>query len=261
VVNLGINKKTGMKVAIKKIKIDTYSNPKEQEYILNEIDILQHCHHPYIIRLIDHFETGDHTYLILEYIKGGDLGEYSKKLSYNFSEEHAANIMNQIAKGIKYLHLFGIFHKDLKPNNIMITQQDTNGIIKICDFGLSQILSGNEKTKSIAGTPNYISPEIFMGIPHNKEVDIWALGVILYFLLSGKLPFQGKTEKEIAIKIVKEELKFDKDHWENKSQTVQDLIKSCLQKSKERRININDFIDHPWFKNNKIKNIRYEYFL
>ena len=253
VVNLGINKKTGMEVAIKRINKDSFSNSKDQELLLNEIDILKHCHHPYIIRLIDHFEDYNYIYLILEYIKGGNLGEYSKKISYNFSEEHAANIMNQIAKGIKYLHLFGIIHKDLKPTNIMITQQDTNGIIKICDFGLSEILSGNEKTTNSAGTLTFYAPEVLLGIPHNKEVDIWALGVILYLLLSGKVPFRDKSEKETMIKIVKEELKFDKVHWGNKSQTVQDLIKSCLQKSKERRINIDDFINHLWFKNNKIK--------
>ena len=247
IVNLGINKKTGMKVAIKTINKEYLKNLKDEEFILNEIGILKHCHHPYIIRLIDHFEDNAYTYIILEYIKGGDLKHYFKKMWYKFSEEQIKKIISQIAKGIKYLHLYGIIHKDLKPSNIMITQQNNNGIIKICDFGLSKILSINEKIIDESGTLYYTAPEILTRKPYNKEVDIWALGVILYFVLSGNLPFWSICEKEIGRKIVEEELKFEDACWKTKSIVIISLIRACLKKSQGNRIDINDFLNHPWF--------------
>ena len=94
----------------------------------------------------------------------------------------------------------------------------------------------------------YSPPELFLDIPQNKKGDIWALGVVLYYLLSRTLPFRGKSYEEVVKKIVKEEVIFDSWIWESRSQIAQDLIKLCLDKSLERRINIDDFINHPWMK-------------
>ena len=129
----------------------------------------------------------------------------------------------------------------------MITQQNNNGIIKICDFGLSKILSINEKIIDESGTLYYTAPEILTRKPYNKEVDIWALGVILYFVLSGNLPFWSICEKEIGRKIVEEELKFEDACWKTKSIVIISLIRACLKKSQGNRIDINDFLNHPWF--------------
>ena len=255
IVNLGINKKTGQQVAIKTINKDTLKDIKDIELVKIEIDILKKCHHPNIVRLLDNFEDNEYTYMILEYIEGGNLGEYFKNHSYNFSEEQAANIMIQIANGLKYLHLYGIVHRDLKPNNIMITKQNDSGIIKITDFGLSKIVSPTERMVDGFGTLTYTAPQVITRAPYNKKVDIWSIGVILYKMLSGIFPFDEKDEKKLARKIVMEEFKFDKEHWEKRTQVVQDLIKKCLDKCQETRIGIDDFINHPWFKNNRIKKL------
>ena len=184
----------------------------------------------------------------MEYISGDNFKQYLKKNLFKFNEAHIANIMSQIANGVKYLHHYGIIHNDLKPSNIMITKQDDSIKIKIIDFGVSKIISPNEKINDSCGTTPFIPPEIFLGIPHNKKRDIWSLGVILYYSLSGILPFRGKTEKEIAQKIVDEKIIFEIELWFNRSQIVQKLIKLCLDKSFERRIDIDDFINHPWMK-------------
>jgi len=160
--------------------------------------------------------------------------------------------MIQIANGIKYLNQLGIVYRDLKPSNIMITKQNNFGIIKIADFGISKIISPTERTKDGVGTLAYISPEILKRTPYNQKVDIWAMGVILYQILSDTLPFTRENDNDLAKKIAFEELKFDKNDWENRTQSVQDLIKCCLNKSQERRISIDDFINLPWFKKNKI---------
>ena len=250
VVNLGIHKKTGQQVAIKILNKENIKTLEDKELVRIEIGILKLCHHPNIVRLLDHLENNDYIYIVTEYIEGGTLGQYFKKKKFNFSERQATNIMSQIANGVKYLHQYGIVHRDLKPDNIMITQQNDYGVIKIMDFGLSKIVSPNERMVDGYGTLSYVAPEVLLRTPYNKEVDMWSMGVILYYMLSGKLPFRGRREQEVAEKIVYNPLEFDEDDWETRSQRVQDLITLCLEKKKEDRITIDEFINHPWFKKN-----------
>ena len=250
VVNLGIHKKTGQQVAIKILNKENIKTTEDKELVRIEIGILKLCHHPNIVRLLDHLENSDYIYIVTEYIEGGTLGQYFKKKKFNFSERQAINIMTQIANGVKYLHQYGIVHRDLKPDNIMITQQNDYGVIKIMDFGLSKIVSPSEKMIDGYGTLSFVAPEVLLRTPYNKEVDIWSMGVILFYMLSGYLPFRGCKEQEVAEKIVYEQLEFDEDDWETRTQKVQDLISSCLEKKAEDRITIEQFINHPWFKKN-----------
>ena len=251
IVNLGIHKKTGKQVAIKVLNKENIKTIEDKELVQIEIGVLKLCHHPNIVRLLDHLENNNYIYIVTEYIGGGTLGQYFKKKQFNFSERQASNIMSQIASGVKYLHQYGIVHRDLKPENIMITQQNDFGIIKIMDFGLSKIVSPNEKMIDGYGTLSYVAPEVLLRTPYNKEVDIWSMGVILFYMLTGLLPFRGKKEQEVAERIVYEDLEFEEEQWEIRSQSVQDLIKCCLERSMEKRITIDDFINHPWFKKNR----------
>ena len=222
----------------------------DRELVKMEIGILKLCHHPNIVRLLDHFENVDYIFIVTEYIEGLTLYKFFKKKNFEFSETQASSIMRQIASGVKYLHNYGIVHRDLKPDNIMVTPKNNYGIIKIMDFGLSKIASSQEKLMDGCGTLSYVAPEVLVRSPYNKEVDIWSMGVILFYMLSGTLPFRGMIEQEVAEKIVYDELEFDEDDWETRSQKVQDLITCCLQKKKEDRITIDQFINHPWFKKN-----------
>ena len=222
--------------------------PQDKELVEMEIGILKLCHHPNIIRLLDHLENIDYIYIVTEYIEGGTLRQYFKEKKFHFSEKHAMTIMSQIASGVKYLHQYGIVHRDLKPDNIMITQRNEYGVIKIMDFGLSKILSPNEKMVDGFGTLSYVAPEVLKRTPYNKEIDIWSMGILLYYMLSGNLPFKGHKEQEVAEKIVFDELEFNFEDWETRSQKVKDLIYNCLEKNPEERITIDQFINHPWFK-------------
>ena len=251
VVNLGIHKKSGKQVAIKIMNKSSIKTIEDKELVRIEIDVLKLCHHPNIVRLLDHLENNEYIFIVMEYIEGGTLRQYFKKKKFNFSERQASNIMYQIVSGIKYLHQYGIAHRDLKPDNIMITQQNDFGIIKIMDFGLSKILSPKEKMVDGYGSLSYVAPEVLLRTPYNKEVDIWSMGVILFYMLSGHLPFRGSKEEDVANKIVFNSPEFDDDDWETRSKAVRDLIESCLEKKVENRITIDDFINHPWFKKNK----------
>ena len=250
VVNLGIHKKTQQQVAVKIINKDSIKTVEDKELVRIEIGILKLCHHPNVVRLLDHLENEDYIFIVTEYIEGGTLGQYFKKKNFNFSENQASTILSQIASGVKYLHKYGIVHRDLKPDNIMITQQNDYGIIKIMDFGLSKIVSTQEKMVDGYGTLSYVAPEVLLRTPYNKEVDIWSMGVILYYMLCGHLPFKGNKEVIIAEKIVNDDLEFDEEEWEVRSKKVRELISSCLKKEPEERITIDEFINHPWFKKN-----------
>ena len=250
VVNLGIHKKTQQQVAVKIINKDSIKTVEDKELVRIEIGILKLCHHPNVVRLLDHLENEDYIFIVMEYIEGGTLGQYFKKKNFNFSERQASSIMSQIASAVKYLHRYGIVHRDLKPDNIMITQQNDFGVIKIMDFGLSKIVSTQEKMVDGYGTLSYVAPEVLLRTPYNKEVDIWSMGVILYYMLCGHLPFKGNKEVAIAEKIVNDDLEFDDEEWEVRSKKVRELITSCLKKEPEERITIDEFINHPWFKKN-----------
>ena len=248
VVNLGIHKKTQQQVAVKIINKDSIKTLEDKELVRIEIGILKLCHHPNVVRLLDHLENEDYIFIVTEYIEGGTLGQYFKKKNFNFSERQASSIMSQIASGVKYLHKYGIVHRDLKPDNIMITQQNDFGVIKIMDFGLSKIVSTQEKMVDGYGTLSYVAPEVLLRTPYNKEVDIWSMGVILYYMLCGHLPFKGNKEAVIAEKIVNDEIEFNDEEWEIRSKKVKELIASCLKKEPEERITIDKFLNHPWFK-------------
>jgi hypothetical protein len=250
VVNRGIHKKTQQHVAVKIINKESIKTLEDKELVRIEIGILKLCHHPNIVRLLDHLENEDYIFIVTEFIEGGTLGQYFKKKNFNFSERQASSIMSQIANGVKYLHKYGIVHRDLKPDNIMITQQNDYGIIKIMDFGLSKIVSTQEKMVDGYGTLSYVAPEVLLRTPYNKEVDIWSMGIILYYMLCGHLPFKGNKEVIIAEKIVNDELEFDEEEWEVRSKRVRELIVSCLKKEPEERITIDEFLNHPWFKKN-----------
>ena len=248
-VNLGIQKSTGDLVAIKIKKKD--ESKKEEELVRYEIDILKFCHHKNIVHLIDYFETIENIIIVLNYVEGCTFGNYLKENNFNLKESKASNIVLQIAKGLKYLHNFGIVHRDLKPDNILITKknEDSEIEVKIMDFGLSKIVSSEEKLNEGFGTLYYAAPEIIQNNPYNKEIDVWSLGVILFYMFTGCYPFKGKDEEEIEEKIINEPVEFKDGEWELITDKVQDLIRQCLEKDPEERITIDDFINHPWFQN------------
>ena len=249
VVKLGLYKKTKERVAIKIIKKES-TKQNDMELVRTEIDIMKLCHHPNIVRLLDHFENAEYIFIVMEYIAGGDLSEYMKKNKYNFSEERVAQIIYQITQGLKYLHHFGIIHRDLKPDNIMLTESNEKGIVKIMDFGLSKILGKNERSIEGFGTLTFVAPEVLIRTPYNKEIDIWSLGVTLYLMLSGTLPFddENDNEEKIAKLAVYSEVKFPKNLWGTRSGEVIDLIKRCLNKEPKYRIKVDDILNHEWIK-------------
>ena len=249
-VKYGININTKEPVAIKIISKKNLDN-SELESIMNEINILKICQHPYTIKLYDVFETNDNIYLIMEYCKGGDLASYLKKYNYELSETQACEIIYKLSLAIYYIHSFGIIHRDLKPENILMTDYSKNADIRLLDFGLSKIIGPNEKCTEPYGTIAYATPELLLGKPYDKSADIWSLGIIAFLLLCGYLPFDDKnSEKEIARQTVKEPTPFNEKIWKNKSNEAKDFLDKLLQKDPEKRLNIDQILNHSWYKKN-----------
>lgn len=251
-VKLGIHRKTGEKVAIKIIKKQSMA-VKDFELVRSEIDIMKMCRHPNIVRLLDHFENNEIIFICMEYLAGGTLANYLEHTPVDaLTEGDAGVITYQVAKGLEYLHQFGIIHRDLKPENIIIKGKlpyEGLDALKIMDFGLSKILGPNEKVNDGYGTLTYVAPEVLTRKPYNKHVDIWSLGVIVFYTLSGTFPFDDPSNDEeiIAKKTVFSDLKFNHKSWQIRTTSSKDFILKTMTKDLEKRVKIGDIMRHQWF--------------
>ena len=240
------DKKTRMVKVIKSIQIKN----NEQNFLdaINEIKALKNLNHPNIIKVYEYFiEEKKSVDIVIEYLNGDNLFNSIKK-NQNISEENTLIIMYQLFSCIKLSHEYGIIHRDLKPENIIITDNQ-NLLIKLIDFGNCEIFSNNfTETNRRIGTPSYLSPEIIDGENYSYETDIWSLGIIMYFMLSGKLPFEGKSQIDIFNSIKNKFLNFNDRVWKYVSEDAKNLIKCMLIKNKNKRININQIMKSDWVK-------------
>ena len=255
------NKVTSQTYACKKVsKINVINIEKFK----NEISILSKADHPNIVKLYEIYESNRSLYLIMELCKGGELlkkiTERAKKKNM-YTEKDAAEIIQQIVSGIGYCHNNGICHRDLKPENLLYLNDDDekNNPLKIIDFGLSKHFKIS-KLSSRVGSVYYVSPEV-LEHSYTEKCDVWSCGVLLYLLLSGKLPFSGPDEAEIFEKIKSCKYEMNNDVWKNISDEAKDLIRHMLVREDER-YTTKEVLSHPWFKNvinYKDKNINIDY--
>ena len=191
------HKKSGTEVAVKIVNKSKLSE-EEMNLAKQEIEILKICQHPNIIRLLDVFENPSHIYIVVELLRGGDLHEYLFKQSFKITEARARAIIHALATALYYTHSYGIVHRDLKLENVLMVDESENSEVKLVDFGLSKIIGPGEHCNDSFGTLGYAAPEVLNEKPYDCKVDIWGLGVILYIMLGGTLPFEGPNEECIA---------------------------------------------------------------
>jgi serine/threonine protein kinase len=179
-------------------------------------------------------------------MNSGDLLDVLKCESI-MDEKKIKTIVKQIAKGLNYLHDYGIIHRDLKPQNILIKDYPPHIVLKIGDFGLSKVMGRNETTSDCLGTIYFSSPEVIMNKRYNNKIDVWSLGVILYILLFGEVPFNDNkvNQSDIAKKICTAELIIP--NTANFSNDLVNLIKGCLDKNYHKRFSIKEVLNHKWF--------------
>ena len=240
----GINKITKEEIVVTSMSKEDM-NFLDLKQFRNEIEILKIGNHPYIGTLYDVYETCDYLYKITKYYKGGDLLLYFKKRNFHLSEKRCAEIIRQIAVVIYYLQSFGIIHGDLKPENILMTDDSDNADIKILDFFSGQFIGESEYLGYGIGTIPYTAPEFLLKKPVNKKIDLWSLGIISYFLLSGILPFEYNSDDDdnnnnnnnnndnnndisddIEKRLINDEVLFPEKYWKNISYNAKDFVES-----------------------------------
>ena len=241
-VRLAIHKATKQTRAVKiiqKSKVDT-------KVLFNEINVLSKLSHPNIMQIYEIFYDNTNIYIVSEYCKGGELFEIISTKG-NFSEKDACVIMKQLMSAICYSHQNNIVHRDLKPENILMDNDSDDLTIKIIDWGCAQTIKTTKQSNQADGTAYYIAPEVLKG-EYNEKCDIWACGVIFYILLCGYPPFNGETDDEIYLEVLKGKFEFPEEDWSEVSDEAKALIKKMLTKDVNKRITALDSMQDPWFK-------------
>lgn len=237
-----VHKVTNQHCAVKIIDKNTIEKD-EKELLRTEIAVLKLVNHPNIIRLEGIYESKNHIYIVMEMLKGGELFERIVGRP-RFSELEAARLLRPLLESVAYLHDLGIVHRDLKPENILCGEELED--LKIADFGLSKMILPKEKMDAACGTLSYVAPEVLTMQGYGKEADLWSIGVIMFLLLCGKLPFDGDDHNEIIRSTIQGDLKVNPSVWNKLSDEAKSMLTSFLTKSPKDRITARAALKHPF---------------
>ncbi|KAH6779560.1 SNF1 kinase-like protein 10 [Perilla frutescens var. hirtella] len=239
-VKLAIHTLTGIKVAIKILDRQSIDS-SEAEKVRKEINIMRQLFHPHVVRLFEVIDTPAKVYVVMEYMNSGELFYYLTEKG-KLHEDEARRLFQQIISGVDYCHRHLVVHRDLKPENLLL---DSEHNVKIADFGLGNIMRDGHFLKTCCGSPNYAAPELISRqLYAGPEVDVWSCGVILYALLSGRLPFDDDNLSSLYAKI-KSGVYPSPNHL---SEYARDLISRILVVDPMKRISIPEIRRHPWFQ-------------
>ncbi|KAG9456009.1 hypothetical protein H6P81_000517 [Aristolochia fimbriata] len=240
-VKLGLDSQTGQSVAIKIIDKRMVVHNKLMDQVKAEITTMKLLRHPNIVRIYEVIATKTKIFMIMEYVSGGQL---SDKMSYTkrLSEAEARRYFQQLIDAVEYCHGRGVFHRDLKPENLLL---DSQGNLKVSDFGLSTARKPRDLLSTACGSPTYVAPEVIANRSYyGSPVDVWSCGVILFELLAGFLPFDDRNLLNLYRKISRADYTFPL--WFNPSQKK--LISRILDPLPRTRMTIAEILEDEWFQ-------------
>jgi len=246
VVHKGYHLETKKLVAVKCIIVKT----KELNRIRFEINIMKGLDHPNVVKLYDVIEKGNKIYLIMEYCSGGTLDKY-KDCVHGLSESQIHNYMLSLKNGLKYLRGKNILHRDLKPQNLLLTEDN---ILKISDFGLSTNLENDRLTDTVCGSPIYMAPEVLGSNLYGVKSDLWSVGIILYQLIYRRHPYVFNNVIELIREINTRKVRYPAC---DVSQHCIDLLRGLLQTRTDNRISWGAFFVHRWFEQRSFNQEQY----
>ena len=240
--------------AIKTLKKEGISS-YQFNLLKREVDILSNMDHPYIVKYFGIFEDEHFIHIVMEYLKGHDLSKIISLKDYNdFNENQMGQIIHQLLKALSFIHSKNIIHRDIKPENILFSDKRNIFSLKLIDFGLATF---SEQEKKIVGTPMYMSPEMIDG-NGTYVSDIWSVGVVVYQMITGKLPFDGGEgdDNQILYEHIKTK-EYNKEKLNNVkcSEDVKDFIDKALQKDIKKRMTVEEALNHPWIKKFNINSL------
>jgi len=239
--------------AIKILLKEKIIKMKQVEHTLSEKRILLALKSPFIVNCLAAFKDTTNLYIVLEFVNGGELFHLLRRKG-KFPESWCSFYSAQITLGLQYIHACGLVYRDLKPENILV---DNNGYLKMTDFGFAKHVGAGGHTWTLCGTPQYLAPEMVLNRSYGKSVDYWGLGILIYELNAGVVPFDHKVPLKLYELIVECRLTFP-SHFKP---DLQDLLKNIITTDVTKRYgNLKngalDIITHDWFKNTDFKKIQ-----
>ena len=238
----GLQLSSGKMVAIKRIQIDE-SNAKEADTLMQEVDLLKSLDHPNIVKYEGFLQDNGVLNIILEFVENGSLYHTIKQFGA-FPENLVVYYAVGMLRGLMYLHARNVIHRDLKAANILTTK---DGTVKLSDFGVSKELNFDEKDTSVAGTPNWMSPEVIELKGASTASDIWSLGCTVLELVTGRAPFSDCNPMTVLFRIVED------DHPpmpSTLSPELRDFLMCCFRRSPAERWTAVELMEHPWIRKN-----------
>lgn len=268
-----LHKTNGQRYAMKEMEI---KNKAQMQMAVAEAEmlkeIMENISHPNIMHIEKVFQVGNKFYLVFPLCTGGELYEHVIRRGH-FTEQDAAMLMRDLISGLHALHQRDILHLDIKPENILFESMAEDARIKITDFGLSKVFNASnvenrrapsvdemaQKLKAfqesgvlqrdrLRGTVGYMSPELILAGISSEATDVWASGVVLFILLSGRPPFQSKSNRDILEKSARGDYSMEGKEWEGVSEEAKDLVRKMLIVDPEKRIKCEEILAHPWLK-------------
>ena len=237
------HKKTKSQYAIKAIDKRNKTNQEEKPYFRREIEIMYKVHHINVVKLYGHFEDNNFCYFVMEYISKGNIYNLiPKNNKKKLNTQLVCSIMKDVISAVYFLHHMNppIVHRDIKPENVLLA----DGLkAKLTDFGWSNYLNGENKRNTVCGTPIYLAPEMINETGHDERVDIWCIGVLLFELITGNVPFLGNDLDTLKSNIRQLKINWPKDI----NKDAQDLISKILKYNPDERLSLDEIIKHPFF--------------
>ncbi|PON43484.1 Serine/threonine protein kinase [Trema orientale] len=242
----------GNEVAVKQVYLSKL-NRHLKKCLDCELNFLSSVNHPNIIRLFNVFRDEDCIFLVLEFCDGGTLASYIH-MHGRVQEQIARRFMQQLGAGMEILHSHHIVHRDLKPENILLSGTEGDLVLKIADFGLSRSISPGDYAETVCGSPLYMAPEVLAFQKYDEKVDMWSLGAILFELLNGYPPFNGRNNFQV-LKNIKSStrLPFSQLILPGLQPDCIDMCLKLLSLNPAHRLSFNDFYWHKFLRSNGVE--------
>jgi serine/threonine protein kinase len=241
-VYLAKHKKTKAVYAIKSIDKTDDQNLEEKANFSREVEIMYKLHHPNIVKLYGHFEDSKYCYFIMQYIPKRSVYEIIPKPGKKPNFQLIASVMKDLISAVYYLHNMKpiIIHRDIKPENVLL---DENSRAYLTDFGWSNYIQSFKRRTTVCGTPLYLPPEMVNETSHDEKADIWCIGVLLFELSTGRVPFDGRDLETVKANILRLNITWPREI----DPEVKDLISQILRLNPKSRLSIEEILSHSFF--------------
>jgi len=259
-VRLATHKKSCKHYAVKTINKQAHSI----NFVETELKSMKVVEHQNLVRIVDIYDTKDRIYVVSEYMRGGTLYDVIGRNRAQFTEATAAHVMREILKAVAYLHKEGFCHRNIKPSNLLCSNASFPETVRVSDYGwvafmekaceIEDYFDSDIRTRTLLTTPHFVAPEILFGTQgYGQAVDLWSCGVVLYSILSGKLPFEGKDKKEVIESIQKCQNgpDFPPEQWDCISDEAKDIVLGLLKIKPSTRLTAAAALGHPWISADK----------